>query len=168
MDGADELAADRSRSNILGNVPVRLAVMWQGSRETRHGWEVPIQVAGMDPAQGCGNVIAIISLGGHGGISSTKADVEATAAEIVRCYNTSEPTPFVRLDWGGLQTNDAGRKALDDAAAVVDFLVSDYASGHSRDVLALDRVREMIAAAIDRAREAAELDDVDAGPDDPC
>ena len=87
MGSADELSADRSRSNILGNVPVRLAVMWQNSRQGRHGWEVPIQVAGVDPDQGCGNVIAIIALGGHGGIRSTKADVGATAAEIVRCYN---------------------------------------------------------------------------------
>jgi hypothetical protein len=87
MDGADELAADRSRSNMLGDMPVRLAVMWQSSRKTEHGWEVRIQAAGIDPAFGAGNVIAIVSLGGHGGISSTRADVEATAAEMVRCYN---------------------------------------------------------------------------------
>jgi hypothetical protein len=71
-------------------IPERLAVMWQNSRKTTHGWEVPIQVASSDPTIGSGNVIMVVSLGGRGGIYSTKDAVEATAEAIVRAYNAIE------------------------------------------------------------------------------
>jgi hypothetical protein len=69
----------------------------------------------------------------------------------------SERIAFRRLAWGGIRTSAAGRKALDNAAVVVGFLIDDYALSREDDVLALDRVREMITAAVDRAREAHDL-----------
>jgi hypothetical protein len=65
---------------------------------------------------------------------------------------------FVRLDWGGIQTDDVGRNALVEAQAVLDFLHKDYDPDKSRsrvreeDWLAICRVQEMVTAM--QAREA--------------
>lgn len=71
-------------------LPERLSVMWRNSRKTKHGWEVPIQAASADPTIGEGNVVAIVYLGGYGGISSSKESVEAMAEAIVQSYNDRE------------------------------------------------------------------------------
>jgi hypothetical protein len=98
-------------------IPERLTVMWQNSRKTRHGWEVPIQVASTDSAIGGGNVVATVLMGGPGAIISTKEAVEATAAEIVRAYNAARNvervTPYTppRYD----EVFAAGTAALDEA-----------------------------------------------------
>jgi hypothetical protein len=69
---------------------------------------------------------------------------------------------LARLEWGGIEANDAGRDAIMGACHVLDFLEVDYqpppdASAASRayfdrDLEAILRVREMVEAC--RAREA--------------
>jgi hypothetical protein len=135
------------RSNILGSVPERLAVMWQNSRKTVHGWEVPIQVSSAEPGRGGGNVIAVIALDGHGGTSSTQSDVESTAAEIVRCYNAiaaerdGDPCPDDddAPVWG-VTRNDVDPMGMDAS----ETFIAGYESG-DRGLIALQYAGEHFA-----------------------
>lgn len=90
-------------------LPERLSVMWQNSRKVQNGWEVPIQAASSNPSIGAGNVVAIVYLGGSGGVSSTKDSVEAMAEAIARSYNDRE-------------TLAAMQQRLDAAMATIDKL----------------------------------------------
>jgi hypothetical protein len=81
---------------------------------------------------------------------------------------SDRPAPaFVRLDWGGIETDDRGRDALADTAATLAWLEEDYSRRRDeykaawqrteyaeRDLAAIWRVQEMILAATGREQDA--------------